>query len=429
MVQPKTTIKKSGPRPNSKQDSNNWKNTMLPPARSKKPIISKTRFVNGLQCPKRLYWEIHEPDAPELIPAPGLQHVFSRGHVVGDRAQEYFPGGVLIGFEPYERAKKAEATRNAIDQGASVIYEASFFVDNLFCSADILHRNSSGWTLTEVKSSLNVSDVYVHDVAIQTYMARLSGIDVNKMEVMVLNRDCRYPDLSNLFRQQDVTADVLSQQVGLSDKVNSFFKILDGDLPKINPGAHCNSPYRCPFVGRCCPQTPSNHISEFYRASESLKQQLESQNLSLISDIKPGSESFNKLSPIQQRQVTTLLSGTLYSDHVGLKNILDRFRGMKNLGFLDFETVMPAIPVWDGCSPFEQVPVQFSAIMCTNGSLDNPIHSDYFPSSGGDPRELEAQSLVAALRDADVIFAYSSSMEGRCIRHLQNAVPRYHDEL
>ncbi|MEK6623459.1 MAG: DUF2779 domain-containing protein, partial [Bdellovibrionota bacterium] len=248
-------------------------------------------------------------------------------------------------------------------------------------------------------------------------------------EVMVLNRDCRYPDLSNLFRQQDVTADVLSQQVGLTDKVNSFFKILDGDLPKINPGAHCNSPYRCPFVGRCCPQTPPNHISEFYRTSASLNQQLESQNLSLISDIKPGSESFNKLSPIQQRQVTTLLSGTLYSDHVGLKNILDRFRGTKNIGFLDFETIMPAIPVWDGCSPFEQVPVQFSAIMCTNGSLDNPIYSDYFPLPGGDPRELEAQSLVAALRDADVIFAYSSSMEGRCIRHLQNAVPKYRDEL
>ena len=29
--------------------------------------LSKTRFMSGLQCHKRLWWEIHEPDAPELV--------------------------------------------------------------------------------------------------------------------------------------------------------------------------------------------------------------------------------------------------------------------------------------------------------------------------------------------------------------------------
>jgi hypothetical protein len=27
--------------------------------------LSKSRFVSGLQCPKMLWWRVHEPEAPE----------------------------------------------------------------------------------------------------------------------------------------------------------------------------------------------------------------------------------------------------------------------------------------------------------------------------------------------------------------------------
>ncbi len=30
--------------------------------------LSKSRFTSGLQCHKKLWWEVHEPDALELQP-------------------------------------------------------------------------------------------------------------------------------------------------------------------------------------------------------------------------------------------------------------------------------------------------------------------------------------------------------------------------
>ena len=58
--------------------------------------LSKSRFTSGLQCHKQLWWRVHEPDAPELVPDAGLQAIFDQGHLVGAAAQTYFPGGVLV---------------------------------------------------------------------------------------------------------------------------------------------------------------------------------------------------------------------------------------------------------------------------------------------------------------------------------------------
>ena len=42
----------------------------------------------------------------------------------------------------------------------------------------------------------------------------------------------------------------------------------------------------------------------------------------------------------------------------GLHDALTPFRSP--LAYLDFETVAPAIPVWEGCRPYDAVPAQFS---------------------------------------------------------------------
>ena len=42
------------------------------------PRLSKSRFTSGLQCHKKLWWEVHEPDAKELQPDKVLQDLFDR---------------------------------------------------------------------------------------------------------------------------------------------------------------------------------------------------------------------------------------------------------------------------------------------------------------------------------------------------------------
>src|SRR5438034_4633891 len=49
--------------------------------------LSKSRFTSGLQCHKKLWWEVHEPDAPELQPDKVLQDLFDQGRLVGEAAR------------------------------------------------------------------------------------------------------------------------------------------------------------------------------------------------------------------------------------------------------------------------------------------------------------------------------------------------------
>jgi len=58
--------------------------------------LSKSRYVSGLQCHKQLWWRVHEPASPELVPDAALQNVFRHGTRVGEVARGYVPGGVLI---------------------------------------------------------------------------------------------------------------------------------------------------------------------------------------------------------------------------------------------------------------------------------------------------------------------------------------------
>ena len=58
--------------------------------------LSKSRFTSGLQCHKKLWWEVHDRDAPELQPDKVLQDLFDQGRQVGALARTRYPGGVLI---------------------------------------------------------------------------------------------------------------------------------------------------------------------------------------------------------------------------------------------------------------------------------------------------------------------------------------------
>ncbi len=109
----------------------------------------------------------------------------------------------------------------------------------------------------------------------------------------------------------------------------------------------------------------------------------------------------------------------------GLTAALAAFR--EPLAFLDFETVGLAIPVWDGCHPYDAVPVQFS---CHRPAPDGTaVHHEWLAEGPEDPRPELAQRVVEACRGARTIVAYNASFEGLGIRLLAAAVPDLAGEL
>jgi hypothetical protein len=91
------------------------------------------------------------------------------------------------------------------------------------------------------------------------------------------------------------------------------------------------------------------------------------------------------------------------------------------IAVLDLETVMPAIPVWPGCHPYDQVPVQFSChVQEENGSWR---HHEWIAAGGEDPRPALVRGLVEACRPARTILAYNASFERHGLEQIGLALP------
>src|SRR5881296_1458809 len=381
--------------------------------------LSKSRYLSGLQCHKQLWWRVHEPEAPELTPTPGQQNLFSQGQDVGERARGHIPGGELIDVPFYQYDNKVTATREALKRDLPAIYEAWFLADETYVGVDILERTSRGHTVIEVKSSSSRKPEHLPDATVQVHVLRRAGLQVERAELMHLNSQCRYPDLSNLFVREDVTALVEAALIGVPDELAAQQKMLQGPLPDVAIGEHCTTPHDCPFIERCWPKLPDHHVSKLYRIERKRALELEADGYATIYDLPSDLE----LSVIHARQVKAVQSGRMVVEPT-LTKALAQFASP--LAFLDFETVSLAVPRWTGCRPWQQVPVQFSVHAEERGAL---VHRAWIADGPEDPRPALAAALVEACAGAKKIVAYYASFERDCIRQLREAAPHLDREL
>lgn len=380
--------------------------------------LSKSRFVSGLQCHRLLWWTTHDSGAPELVPNEALQAVFDQGHEVGALARTYVPGGVLVDARYDDFAGRLAHTRAALDSGARVIYEASFAAEGVFVAADILERNADGWTLIEVKSTSSVKDQHVPDAALQAWVLRGAGVPVTRIELMHLNRACVYPDLSNLFTRFDLTARVEALVPEVPGRVREMLDMLAGGLPDVRIGPHCTEPYECAFRSRCWAGVPEHHVTNVYFAGRKAWGWIDAGYETLF-DL-PATIA---LAPPAERQRRAVLENRRIVEP-GIAAALDAFE--EPLAVLDFETINPAIPRWPGCSPFAQVPVQFSVQRRRGGGWSE---TGWIATRGEDPRTACADAVLAACEGTGTVLAYNVGFERTCLSHLAAAAPERAAEL
>lgn len=382
--------------------------------------LSKSRFVAGWQCHKLLWLKVHQKDAPELQVDIVLQDRFDQGVQVGLEAQRLFPGGVLIDL-PHDSPDRVRATNDAIAAGAPAIFEATFVEGRVYVAIDILEKTPDSYTLIEVKSSTKLKDEHIPDMAIQVWVARRAGIDVRRAELMHLNTEYRYPDEGALLLRTDVTAQVEALQSQIGEMVEEQLAILDGPEPDVPVGSHCWRIERdCPFWDRCQP-TDDHHIWSLYYVGNDAKWAYLKQGCARILDLP----HTTRLNDVQKRQRRALESGELVIEP-GIRSALSQFEG--RLGFLDFETINRALPVWPHVGPWRQVVVQFSYHEEDPASATGYSHSAYLAEGPGDPREELALKMLAATSKADRIVMYSHFERSR-IKELAEWLPHLAPQL
>ena len=124
-------------------------------------FLSKSRYMCGLQCPKRLWQAVYDPE-PAEEPLPGTPKGI--GIEVGIKARLLWPGGVLVddpGHHRYDAAERCTKTLIA-DSTVPAILEATLVYDGVLVRVDALERLPDGrWRVNEVKSSTRIKDEHL----------------------------------------------------------------------------------------------------------------------------------------------------------------------------------------------------------------------------------------------------------------------------
>jgi uncharacterized protein DUF2779 len=386
------------------------------------PSLSKSRFLNGLQCHKRLWWQVHEPEAEELQVDEVLQATFDAGTRVGELARAHIGPGIHVDAPPWELATRLTLTQQALETGATRIFEASFEHGGVFAAVDGLEVTPQGMRLLEVKSTTKLKEEHLPDIAIQRWVLEGAGHRVAAAELIHVNRECRAPDLSNLFARDDVTEATAELQENIAPEVAAQLKMLTGPCPEVEVGPHCTKPYDCPFIDRCWKDVPKHHVGTLMNISPKKRADFQKMGVAEIDQIPLDYE----LTPRQEVQRRAVRAGTLW---VGREVLAAELRAydVDRIAFLDFETVAEAVPVWEGCHPFDQIPVQMSChVQARDGTV---THHAWIASGPEDPRPECARQVAAACQGADIVVVWHASMEKGCLERLILGAPSLAQEL
>ncbi len=404
--------------------------------------LSKSKFVAGVQCLKRLYFQVHQPELADEA-GDDQQARLEQGQEVGLLAQQRFPGGVAVGFENGVDHALSQTAALLDNPSVPAIFEATFQHANLLVRVDILQRRprcgagwnpaagwhpapKNRWRLIEVKSSLDRKDYHLPDVAIQHHVLIACGLDISSACLMHLNRAYIYDgiqhDLASLFTIRNLTSQVKKLDADLPRLLKLQRKALAQTAPPgISPGPQCSDPYVCEFFSHCNPSPPEHHISSLPNLSAKKAQTLADRGISLIRNIP---DDF-QLSDRQARICAAVKTGQMWLSE-SIPKELSRLR--HPLFFMDFESCYPALPRFAGMWPYSQIPFQWSVHrqLADSAPLE---HFEFLSDDERDPRPMFIESLCEVLGKRGQIVAYNATFESQRLAELADALPEYKQRI
>lgn len=383
-------------------------------------LLTKTRYLNGLQCPKYLWISLHEPGR---IPEPdaGTLYRFDQGRLVGQLAQKLFPGGVEIPVDDF--GNNMRQTIKLLNE-RKPLFEAGIRSRNLYCRVDIFRpAGSDSWDIIEVKSSTGIKEVDLHDVSFQRFCCEQGGTDVDKCYLMHINnqyvRDGEI-DCEQLFMVENITQEVREITRGIRSSIDDLLEVVRAErCPEADIGRHCDYPYSCPLKYECWSFLPEHNVFELYYGGAKCTD-LYNSGIIFIKNIP---EHF-RLSEKQKIQRECVTRGIPFIDRERLREFLDTLR--YPLWFLDFETFSPAVPMFDDTRPYQKIPFQFS-IHVVRGNNKVPEHISFLAEGTGDPRPALLSKLRKSIGDQGSIVAYNAAFEKSVLLELGNTFPEHQE--
>ncbi len=377
--------------------------------------VTKEIFLQSLNC-QVMAWLMRSGELDGKLTV-GERFRMEQGEEIGRRARLLFPGGILIedkGNSALGRTKKLMA-----DPGITKIFEAYFLVDRFVARADVLLHEEKGWHMLEVKSSSSEKKEYLDDMAYTTMLIQDSGVEVKKVSLVIISKDFRLgmPN-ERLFNIIDYTADVLDR----AEEMKEMRPVIDEltSMPERPEGKLTLECKKCNRFREELSKNVKNHIFDLPRLSKKKFSDLAELDITEIEKIPPN----YRLTTHQEMVRKSVNSGDIFASP-SLINEFDKL--VWPVYYLDFETVMTAIPLYPDIAPYTQIPFQYS-IHRSAGLQETPSHFEYLADPGADCRRELAENLIRDLGNIGSVLMYTS-FEKRIIRELAETYPDLAVEL
>ena len=387
--------------------------------------LSKSRYTQGIRCPKCLWLSIYKKE--EGIESS--ESILENGQEVGDLARHLFGDDhKLIEFN-YDSKIMIDETNKYLDNKPNIICEASFSYDGNFCSVDILKNDKDGVEIYEVKSSTKITNIYIDDISYQTWVLKKCGLNVKKSYLVYVNNEYVKQgnlDINKYFKIEDVSNMIDLNKV--EENIPKLKEIISNDEPNIDISLSCvkskDIAFACPFFKYCTRNLPTPNVFDIGWGTR-FNKKLEMYNMGKITyeDIL----TFGGMNP----KADTQMDFALYNrepriDKDSIKALISTFKFP--LYFLDFESYQAVIPTIDGTKPYQQICFQYSLhILDENNKLTHTefLNDDY----DGNPMYGLCKQLCEDIPKDSCVLVYNDAFEKTRLREMAELFPEFSEHL
>src|SRR3989344_3215291 len=412
-----------------------------------KNILTKTDYILWRECKKNVWLKIHKPEIYNTAELSEFEkQIIETGNEVEKVARQLFPTGILIegrGEEAQEKTKRLLDVGRPAGRPTSVLFQPEFLKDHFLAACDILELNPDGtYNIYEVKSTTDVDKkTHYHDLAFQVNLLEKCGLKIKKASVIHLNSEyVRHGEIEihKLFKIEDVTETVESIKEGVLAEMVLGLKYLSQES---EPKGYCDCVYKgrsnhCSTFAYSNPKVPAYGVHDISRigASKAKLQELIDVGIFELQDVPEDME----LSVTQKNQIKAHVQDKIFKDAVTIQKELDMLDFP--LYFLDYETFPCAIPRFDGFSPYQQIPFQYSlyVLSASSGpvlSLPNGVKGDspksqpqqyeFIFTENTDPSLEFLTSLRSHIGDVGTIIVWNKKFECKINEQLAERNPDY----
>ena len=388
--------------------------------------LSKSKYCQCVQCVNILWLNKYKPVYSQ---SESKESVLENGRKVGELAKGLFGDYEDI---PYDKDinLRIQKTEELLQGKPNIITEASFSYENNFCSVDILKNDTEGVEIYEVKSSTEVKDIYLDDVAYQYFVLTNAGLNVKKAAIVYINNEYvrgKELDMNQLFSIEDVTDIAKEKQNQIKnniDMINEFMQAHDKDNePDKHISVDCFDPYPCPYWEYCTRDLPKPNVFDISGMWKSKKFEKYYEGKISFEDLEN-----EKINPKYLEQIDFELNDREPKiEKEPIESLLNSLN--YPLYFIDYESCQYAIPEFEGTKPYQQIPFQYSLhIISEEGA---PIEHKEFLADVDDENLIRtfAESMINDMSEDGSVIVYNKGFEATRNREIGEMYPDLQEEM